>query len=237
MSRSMLVYRDADKEAAPSLSTIIGLHGYGRDLDQLVSLGHALGPSVRLVTPQAARPVTPATHGPGWEDNGYTWYFGREVGHPEPATFGESLWQVEQFVWDVRDREGVDQPLFLFGCDQGGVLATTMVGVSPESLSGVAAVGGYLPDIRGWSLPVEDLKGLPVLLMHDPEDATIPEVRLQRTVDELARRGAAVELRPVPGAQEDVLAVSATLSQWLPTVRPHNVRSEGGIGHAGSSET
>ena len=54
------------------------------------------------------------------------------------------------------------------------MLSTTLAGVVPESLSGVVSICGYLPEIPGWSLPVEHLDGFPVLLVHDPDAPDIP---------------------------------------------------------------
>ena len=132
-------------------------------MDQLVPLARELG-SVQLVAPQAARPLSPTTQGYAPSSDGFTWFFIQDVGYPEPATFGEGLWLVEQFVHDVRDRQDVERPIFLVGYEQGAVLALTLAAVLPESLSGVAAIGGYLPEIRGWSPPVEDLEGLPAVM-------------------------------------------------------------------------
>jgi phospholipase/carboxylesterase len=210
----MLIYQELP--AAASVATVIGLHAEAGDVDQLVPLAGRLGPELQLIAPQGARPTNPATQG-YVENQGYLWFFIQEVGHPEPATFGESLWLLDRFIADVRERQGADRPIFLVGHEQGAVLAATLAMVAPEQLAGVVAISGYVPDIAGWSPPVEDVQGLPVLLVHDPGDAAVPVELVERTAATLAVRKAAVEVRQVAGAGRDPLAAAELIRGWIAT--------------------
>jgi phospholipase/carboxylesterase len=223
MPRSMLVYQEVP-EAGPG-PTVIGLHGGGGDLDQLLPLAGAIGP-VRLVAPQAVRPVTPATQGTSGSPGGFTWFFIQELGYPEPATFGEGLWMVEQFVYDVRDRGGANEPTFLLGFDQGGVLSATLAAVLPDTLTGVVSISGYLPHIPGWSPPVEDLKGFPVLLVRDQSESQAARSLAEETARELARRHAAVDEQHVAGVSHNPALAADLVRAWL-EAQP---RSEGVLG-------
>jgi phospholipase/carboxylesterase len=216
MPRSMLVYQDVPERTQDS-ATLIALHGSGGDLDQLLPLARDIG-SVHLVAPQAARPVTPTTQGYSPTSDGYTWFFIQEMGHPEPATFGEGLWLVEQFIYDVRDRQNADQPTFLLGFEQGAVLSATMAAVVPDALAGVVAICGYLPEIPGWSPPMEDLNGLPVLLVHDPDDVSMPVALVEKTVEELTRRRAAVQRQYVAGSRKNPVTAAPVIKKWLGTL-------------------
>ena len=213
MARSMLVYQEFP-DAAIGAATLVGLHGRGGGLDQLVPLVRDIGP-FQLIAPQAARPVSPATQGDSSSADGFTWFFIHEIGYPEPATFGEGLWLVEQFIYDVRDRQGDGRPMVLLGYEQGAVLAVTLAAVLPDMLAGVAAICGYWPDIRDWSPPAEEMGRLPVLLVHDSHDREIPPDLADRTASELKRRGASVELQWVDGARQNPLAAVATLRRWI----------------------
>lgn len=212
MPQSMLIYQELP--VAESTATVIALHAEAGDVDQLVPLAGRLGPQYHLIAPQAARPTNPATQG-HVENQGYLWFFIQEIGHPEPATFGESLWQLDRFICDVRERHGGDRPLFLIGYEQGAVLAATLAMVVPELLTGVVAISGYVPDIPGWSAPVEDLQGLPVLLVHDPGDPALPVELVERTAAGLRARHAAVEARQVGAAGQDPLAAASVIASWL----------------------
>jgi phospholipase/carboxylesterase len=212
MAHSLLVYQEVP-ETGRGVATLIGLHGRGGDLHQLVPLAREMGP-VQLVAPQAARPAGPSMQGDSTTD-GFTWYLVQDGVRPEPATFGEGLWLVEQFIYDVRDRQSTERPMFLFGYDQGAVLALTLAVVLPHSLAGVAAICGYLPEIRDWSPPIEDLEGLPVLLIHDPDDLTVPLTAVEKTAEELRQRQAEVELVKLPGTRKSLLAAAHTMRTWL----------------------
>ena len=212
MAQSMLIYQELP--AAESVATVIGLHGDAGDVDQLLPLAGRLGPACQLIAPQAARPTNPATQG-YVENQGYLWFFIQEIGHPEPATFGESLWLLDRFICDVRERQGNDRPLFVVGYEQGAVLAATLAMVVPELLAGVVAISGYVPDIPGWSAPVDDLQGLPVLLVHDPADPALPLELVERTAAGLTARKAAVETRAIAGAGRDPLAAADLTRDWI----------------------
>ena len=212
MPQSMLIYQELP--AAQSVATVIGLHAEAGDVDQLLPLAGRLGPACQLIAPQAARPTNPATQG-YVENQGYLWFFIQEIGHPEPATFGESLWLLDRFICDVRERQGNDRPLFVVGYEQGAVLAATLAMVVPELLAGVVAISGYVPDIPGWSAPVDDLQGLPVLLVHDPADPALPLELVERTAAGLTARKAAVEMRDIAGAGRDPLAAADLTRDWI----------------------
>jgi predicted esterase len=217
MARSMLLHRVVCCESALSSAALLALHGRGADLDQLVPLCKRVAPAFRLFVAQAARGNAQAIHGPAPDSQGFTWYFGSDIGHPEPATFGESLWQVEQFVYDLKDGLAEDRQFFLLGFDQGAVLALMLACIVPELLAGVAAVRGFLPEIRGCSPPIEDLKELPVLLVYDPHDGAMPAALVDRTANELRRRRAAVELHAAPGVASNPEGAEDLLRQWLPS--------------------
>jgi predicted esterase len=212
MPQSMLIYQELP--AAASTATVIGLHAEGGDVDQLLPFAGRLGPQFQLIAPQAARPTNPATQG-YVENQGYLWFFIQQAGYPEPATFGESLWLLDRFIADVRGRQGAGRPLVLVGYEQGAVLAATLAMVVPDQLAAVVAIGGYLPEIAGWSPPAEDLQGLPVLLVQDPGDPALPIELVERTAAALADRKATVEVRQVAGVSGDVLAAADVTRTWM----------------------
>ncbi len=215
MTQSMLIYREVPEYRAGGAGTLLGLHGRGGTLDQLLPLSQEAAPSFRVVMPQAARPITPTSHGYVLEEDGFSWYLGQDFDRPEPATFGESLWQVEQFLYDLEDQQSRKQPIFLVGYGQGAVLTLSMAGVAPESLAGVAGICGCLPEIRGWSPPMATLDGLPVLLVYDPDDIDVPSRSVRKTAEQLVERKAMLDLRSVPGARQDPRRAAGALRDWI----------------------
>jgi predicted esterase len=99
---------------------------------------------------------------------------------------------VEQFTLDVVDAAGLPAPgPVLVGVGQGAVLALAAAKVLPDYLGGVIAVDGYLPRIPGLELPIDDLSGLPVLMINNSGS---PTARLgAESAARMAREGARVE--------------------------------------------
>jgi predicted esterase len=208
---SQLMYRELPPSRAPEALTVIALHGDRGGLNDLIPFAESLSPAIRIVAPEAARGVYQAL-----EIVSRTW-FGGTLDAPEPASFGDSLAQLEKFVYDVRNRAqtpSAQRPL-LMGFDQGGVLALTAALVFPDLISGVIAIDGGVPTFRRWSPPELDAAGLPVLLIDDPAETKLLPDTMATSVERLRQRGAAVEQVTVPGARSLGPAVTAAVQAWL----------------------
>ncbi len=155
---------------------IIALHGSGATCAQLLPLCRELNGVTGIFVPEAPLPSAGrfGTLGPARD-----WYVETEEGTIEPVGFAESLQQVEQFVFDTVDDTGADAKtnpgLWLLGLGQGGVFSLTLSMFWPELFKGVISINGLLPEIPGWEPPHSEVKGLPVLLIRDPEDGDAPE--------------------------------------------------------------
>jgi phospholipase/carboxylesterase len=211
VSRSLLVRRTTPPEAEPKRGTVVALHGGDGGLDDLAPLARSLDSHLEIVAVEAPRRV--------WNPQAvvHTWFSIQEPGHPEPVTFGDSLVQLEQLVYDVAaGRKDASAPVFLLGYDQGAMLALAISLAVPDYLSGVIAICGCLPQIAGWPLPDRPMASLPVLLVYDPEDSELPADLVEATESELLKRSGVPTLRPVSGARELDPKVVAEVRNWLP---------------------
>jgi phospholipase/carboxylesterase len=211
MSRSQLVYRVVAPDQQPEHATVIPLHGYNGSREDLIPLAHSLGPEVRIVAPEALNGVFR-----GRISTGHMWYRLEELGHLEPGSLGDSLWQLEQFIYDLLDdRPGRAWPPFLLGYDQGAVMALTLSLVIPDYLAGVVAIRGYLPDLQSWPIEALEMDNLPVLLMRDPEDTGFPGSFTDEAARQLSAHGALVSVQEVPGAHALGRGAGHVLQSWL----------------------
>jgi phospholipase/carboxylesterase len=208
--RSQLIYRDFECTSPPPRATVILMHGHGGHHDDLVPLGRSLGADVGLVICEAPR----ATYF-GRDTVAHYWYIGERCGRPDPPTFGDCLFQVEQFVLDVLERRDGGPLPYLLGFDQGAVLALAATKVIPDRLAGVMAVCGYLPEIQEAPLPVSELDGLPVIDINDPDDAAVSAALIDRTSTRLTHDGASIESVSLSGARELGPGVQQALRDWL----------------------
>lgn len=150
------------------LGTLVALHADGGDCTELVSLCSSAAPDLDLVAPQAPRARDPFHSSDaglaGY--SGYSWFRTDDAGRPEPASFGDSLAQLEALVLELAERGA---PLYLLGRGTGATLALGAAQAFPGLLAGVVALDGAPPEIPGWSehfpipleLPVVDnLRGV-----------------------------------------------------------------------------
>jgi predicted esterase len=220
MSRSQLAYRIAAPEQQPERATVIPLHRYNGSREDLIPLARSLGPRTRVVAPEALNGVFE-----GRRITGHMWYRIQEVGHPEPGSFGDSLWQLEQFIYDVvEELPGATMRPVLLGHDQGGVLALTLALVIPDYLAGVISIRGYLPDVLGWPIDAREMNNLPVLLIRDPEETSFPYSLTDEAARRLSAHGARVSVRAVPGAHALGPTLSPVLTRWV-CARTHGLRA------------
>jgi pimeloyl-ACP methyl ester carboxylesterase len=86
---------------------------------------------------------------------------------PSPAFFGDSLSEIEKFLWDEIERQSRDNAElpFLLGVEQGAIMALATAAAVPDLISGVIAIDGTFPHVPGWQPPLAPLEGLPVLLI------------------------------------------------------------------------
>ena len=211
---SQLVYRQIDpvQQSGTDQRTIIALHGNQGGLDDLVPLAKSLGSENRVVAPEAARGVYS-----GLQLVSRTW-FGGTCGKPEPASFGDSLAQLERFIYDVRNRttSGMNQsPPWLLGYDQGAVLALTLAIVTPEAIAGVMAIGGQLPTFSRSNLLEPVRANLPALLLGDHARREVDGHGLASTVSRLTDLGNHVTVRWVERPADLGPPVSEELRTWL----------------------
>lgn len=207
---SQLAFRDVMPESGDPLGTLVLLHGDQGGSEDLLALARAVSPSARIVAPMAARGVYY-----GVTLVSRTW-FGGSLARPEPASFGDSLAQVERFLVDVYDRRqsaSEGRPILL-GYDQGAVLALSAARLFPDLVSGVVAIAGALPAFRDWGHELSPAPGLPILMVSDEADTRQDSARLQASVDELTEAGAVVSLVTTPAVRQLGSDVRRIVSDW-----------------------
>ncbi|MEX2207205.1 MAG: hypothetical protein WEF50_13330 [Myxococcota bacterium] len=167
--RSQLIRREVRAAGVDRCGTLLALHSDGADSSELLPLCDTLR-GFDVLAPQASRSRNPFLSSappddPRWRAYaGFSWFRRDEAGRPEPASFGDSLWQVQQLVLELLERG--DGPVVLVGYREGATLALGAARALPELLDGVVAIDGDAPEIPGWSdrfpasadLPVAEIR-------------------------------------------------------------------------------
>jgi pimeloyl-ACP methyl ester carboxylesterase len=210
---SQLIYkRVQDIPASPRIVTLHKHNQYGQDVKDFA---FAASPDARIIGLESYKGVFV-----GKEIVGYTWFIG-PFGTPSPLFFGDALAEIERFLWDEIDRQArpeAELP-FLLGVEQGAIMAIASAAAVPDLVSGVIAVGGFLPIVPGWEPPLAPLEGLPVLLIEDPDKPAPANVLSgERLAETLGGWGAEVTLVTAPDPTEQVPA--EVMSRWLSARSP-----------------
>ena len=210
MKRSVLRFRQVASDGLTDAPLVMLLHGNKGGMDDLISLAGALEIEGRLIAPEAARGVYS-----GIERVSSTWY-GGELLRPEPASFGDSLAQIELLARDVTARwpSGQAGP-WLIGVDQGAVLALTLATLAETPIAGVVAINGCLPQVARVELPIQPRMGLPIHLVIDPGFESISPSALDSTTDRLTAHGYDVTMTSIESATNFGSEVVAAIRSWI----------------------
>ena len=158
-------YREARGEPEGAL---VLSHGRGADENDLYPLFDVFDPEHRLA---GATPGGPLSLPPG----GRHWYAVRQIGYPDPATFGEVFPRVAAWLDALPERTGVPiERTVLGGFSQGAVMSHALgLGKGRPRPAGILAMSGFIPTVDGWELDEQNATDLPVLIAHGTLDPVI----------------------------------------------------------------
>jgi len=151
-ARCQLVRRE--RAGAPGAGTLVALHSDGADSRELVALCEAIDARRAVVAPQAPRAKSPfhssgAPDTPAWRAYaGFAWFRRGEDARPEPASFGDSLAQLEALALELH--AGGAAPLALVGRGDGATLALGAARAFPELFEAVVALGRARPELASF---------------------------------------------------------------------------------------
>jgi phospholipase/carboxylesterase len=145
---------------------LIFLHGRGADEEDLLGLTSAFDERLFVISVRAPFP---------YEYGGYTWYDAGTIGEPDAVRFPESCTRLAQFITDVKAQYPIRQDkLFLYGFSMGCVMSFVQALTHPDSVRGVAANSGYVPDTASVPYRWQELSGTAFHITHGVYDPVIP---------------------------------------------------------------
>jgi phospholipase/carboxylesterase len=169
------------------------MHGRGADEHDLGPLLDLLDPERRLL---GLLPRGPLSLPPG----GAHWYIVREVGYPDPETFGATLGEAAEWL-DASLAEAEIPPgrTVLGGFSQGAVMAYSLgLGAGRPRPAGILALSGFLPRVEGFELDLESRAGLLVSISHGTYDPIMSVAFAREARTRLEAAGLAVHYREDP---------------------------------------
>jgi phospholipase/carboxylesterase len=167
-------------EGEPQGSLVL-LHGRGADEHDLHPLLDALDPERRM---RGLTPRGPLALPPG----GRHWYRLGGIPTPEPETFWPSFVALAELL------DALQKPVVLGGFSQGAVMSYALaLGRTPAKRpAALLPLSGFMPDVEGLELDLNDLTRYPVAIAHGTLDPVIPVDYSRAARDVLAAAGADV---------------------------------------------
>ena len=205
---------DADGDGL--LPTLIALHGYGANAQDLLGLSPYLaGGRLLVICPQAPLQIEPNFYGFNW--HAFSGPDGR--GSPEVVEAANAM--VSEFVdFALEAYPASPDRVALLGFSQGGGMAYRAGFSEPERYVGLAALSTSLPDdvFADGETPGDAVRALPLLVQHGASDASVSVDRGRASRDRLAGLGLEPDYREYPMAHEVGAHSARDLSQWLERV-------------------
>jgi phospholipase/carboxylesterase len=202
--------READGEPVGALVLI---HGRGADENDLFPLFDMLDPDRRLL---GVSPRGPLSMPPG----GAHWYVVRQVGYPDPDTFGPTFSLLSGWLDAFLAERGIPlERTVLGGFSQGAVMSYALtLGPGRPRPAGLIGLSGFIPTVDGFDLNFEDLFGFRVAIGHGTFDPVIAAAFSREAQTRFEDAGADVTFKESPMDHTIDPAYIEYLKVWLTAV-------------------
>ena len=195
--------------AGDPIGALVLLHGRGADELDLFPLLDVFDPEQRLV---AATPRAPLALPPG----GWHWYAFRQVGYPDPETFGAVYPVLTEWLDTFLEENGLAHDrLVLGGFSQGGVMTYALgLGRGRPRPAALVALSGFIPTVERFELDLSPPLP-PVAIGHGTLDQVISVGFGRAARDALREAGADVTYQETPMAHTIDPAFARELPAWI----------------------
>jgi len=194
---------------------LVLLHGVRSNEHDLIGLAPRLDPRFHVISAQAPLPMGPGAY--GWYEVDFL-PGGRFRINEEEAEHSRQM--VTQFVEEVKASYPVDPArVFLMGFSQGCIMSLGAALTNPKSVAGVVGMSGRLLESTMAHLaPVEDLRGLPVMVVHGTQDQVIRIEEGREIRDTLSKLPVNLTYQEYPMGHQVSAESLAEISKWLTAV-------------------
>jgi phospholipase/carboxylesterase len=201
---------------------LILLHGAGGSEKELFEAVSLLDERFIVVTVRAPFMQSPRHY----EWFGAEWLGGQRMMNLMQADFSRK--SLEKFIPEaVHAYKANANRVYLLGFDQGATMALSLLLTDPELLAGVVAIAGQLPEeMRALMVKPDQLKGIPVLIVHGIQDQVLPLSAAEAIKTTLEGYRMEVSYLETPNTHELTAEMVDEANTWL-TGRLETLQVEG----------
>lgn len=206
---------EINPEGVPS-GTVIWLHGLGADGNDFVPVAQQLAShGLRFVFPNA--PFLPVTVNQGYQMRAWYDIVSLDVdAHADQQGMQATAHRIHERLRKEIAQGVSPTNIILAGFSQGAVIALLAGLTFPDTLGGLLALSGYLPDPENTLLQTtENSRRTPVFLGHGVTDATVPCALGERVWQALKAAGHPVSWHVYPMGHSVCMEEIQDISVWL----------------------
>lgn len=170
----------------PETPTLILLHGYGSNEDDLFGLAQHMSPEWLVVCPNAPIQIQ--------DNNRHSWYpLNRNADDwsYDAEAFIAIRDEISKYIDQVNNHFEVDKSkVVLGGFSQGAILSLATGLKYPEQISGIVSLSGQLyPEVKSDMATYQALSNSKIFISHGLSDDVLPCEPMQQTAKELQENG------------------------------------------------
>jgi phospholipase/carboxylesterase len=190
---------------------LILLHGVGSNEQDLMGLAPLLDPRFLVVSARA--PITLGVGSFAWFHVQFT-PTGIEI---DPQEAEQSRLEVLKFVEAAISAYDADpRHVFLMGFSQGCIMSLSAALTEPRKFAGVVGMSGrILPEVLTKTAPPDQLRGLPILIVHGTLDSVLPIEHGRDSRELLAKLPVELEYIEYPMAHQVSQESMEDITRWL----------------------
>lgn len=159
------VYLPSNLETGKKYPVIFGLHGIGYNEEDMISLVKGLQEEFILI----------GIRGNLTYEQGYAYYYLKSYGNPERELFDSSIENLKEFIKNACKQYPVDEERkYVIGFSQGAILSMSLALILGDSIKGIVAMNGYIPEFVKEEFPLKSIRQTAFLVMQGEKDEIFP---------------------------------------------------------------
>lgn len=158
--------------------------------------------------------------GPFIQPPGYAFFRMEELGKPDWKSFDDTIHKIDEFLKFAIQSYPIDQKqIYFLGFSQGAMLAMSLGIKMRNSIKGVIALSGYIPNFVQNEYKEQSLQDLHIFLSHGEQDPVLPFQWGVSSYEFLKERKANISFQSYPAGhwvtQENFEDIRSWLSETL----------------------